>query len=75
MTIKAGAYIRGEYERELAAAKACESEIVQLRKTIEECERHRDQHYAAATRWAAGTDIEKPDPLAYRMDGTQNWQA
>lgn len=56
--MKAGAHIKGEYNREMWFAKSCENEIAELRKKIENLERRKDRHLAAAARWAAGTDIE-----------------
>lgn len=56
--MKAGPHIRREYNQEIYGAKMCEAQIEALKNRISECERARDAHYAAAARWAQGTDIE-----------------
>jgi hypothetical protein len=55
--MKAGPYIQSAYNREMYAAKACESEIAILRRKIEACEKQRDEHLAAAARWSSNTDL------------------
>jgi len=66
--MKAGAYIRSAHQREIYGAKACEAEITRLRTQIEACEKQRDEHYAAAARWAKDTDIEGLEQRASSND-------
>lgn len=57
--MRAGAYIRGQHDSEIYAARLLEDEAGKLEIRARDLRMAADAHRAAAARWASGTELEE----------------